>query len=268
MRKVLGAGLIGVVVVFAAAPTRAAHACDCAGTAPQILLPRDGATNVPTNARVLVTAEKLGMDRWAGTDATRTPKLGIAPKKGGAAVKAMVGTMMSEAWGTVYVVTPARPLKAGTAYQLVVLGKTARDRKAVSGFTTGKVADTAPPVFAGIDRFTAIVAYRGSTGSKCDGQPPFEELTWRYDVATDDGTDPNDLVRILYVQRKGESRAIKLIEPFDAAKPVLSVDDTTCAPFHQIMKTADEMCATIEVVDLAGNVAGAAVEKCTTAKKM
>jgi hypothetical protein len=48
----------------------------------------------------------------------------------------------------------------------------------------------------------------------------------------------------------------------------MAVDDTTCTPFRQKMKVGEEVCASIEVVDLAGNVAGSTVEKCFTAKKL
>ncbi len=264
MRTTLGLCLLGVTFLSAAR----ADACDCQDGTPSLLLPRDAATNVPTNARVLVSADKVGLEKFAGADASRTPKLALVAVKGGAKPKVLITSMLSEAWGTVYVVTPDKPLKASTAYQLVAPGATAKDKPRVVGtFTTGKAADTTAPAFVGLDRFTAVVAYRASQG-KCDGKPPFHELTWKYDAATDDTTDPKDLVRILYVQKKGETRAIKLIEPFDAAAPVTGTGDGPCAPFHQKMKVGDEMCAIMEVVDLAGNVAGASVEKCMTAKKM
>jgi hypothetical protein len=258
-----------LAVMFVALWGRQASACDCKDGAPSLLLPRDGATGTPTNARVLVSADKVGLERFAGADVTRTPKLAIVAVKGGARPKVTVTAMLSEAWGTVYVVTPDKPLAANTKYKLVAPGKTAKDKPVdVGSFTTGKATDTKPPVFAGLTRFTAVVAYRAGSGDKCEGQPPFHELSWAYDAATDDGTDAKDLIRILYVQKKGEARAVKLIEPMDAATPVTAVDDNACSPFHQKMKVGDEVCAAMEVVDLAGNAAGASVEKCMAAKKL
>lgn len=269
-------GLLAVLVALVARPAagdRPAPVCTCSTSTPSILLPRDGATGVPTNVRVLLTADRVGLDAWAGTDVARTPPLGIVPrpvKKKGARkpVKAVVTSMLSEAWGTIYIVTAQKPLKANTAYDVVVMaGKKPAQWQVISGFTTGAAADTAPPIFAGVERFTAVVSYRAAV-SVCDGRPPFQELTWKYGQATDEGTAAGDLLRILYVQRKGEPRQVRLIEPFDAATPITGVSGSTCDPFRPVIQPGDEVCATIEVVDLAGNVAGAAIEKCMTAKKL
>ena len=266
--------VLASLAVMAAVPTRA-RACDCPDKTPQILLPRNGATGVPTNARVLVSADVIGEGKWAAADAT-TPMPGLAvapiaaPAKGskparpGSPVPVAVSAMMSEAWGTVYVVTPKQPLKAKTAYAVVKPGEKKGSLEIVGTFTTGAAADTQAPVFAGIDSFTAVIAYQRKL-SDCDGDPPSEQLTWQIGAVSDDTTAPGDLIRILYVQKKGEQRTVRLIEPWDRA-PVTAVTDRTCDPFHPVMKVGDEMCAVIEAVDLAGNASGAAVEKCMIAQ--
>ncbi len=269
--KVLRFGLLLAAGFVAVAAARtAATACECAGGAPTVLLPRDGATNVPTNARVLVSSEKVGEGKWAGADASKPPPvlaLAAIDAKGkvGAPLDSTVSSMLSEAWGTVYVVTPKKPLKAGSKYALVrVVKKKATDQ--YGSFTTGAAADTAPPVFAGIERFTAIIGHQVRT--KCSsGDPPYNQLSWDYGSATDEGTAAEDLVRILYIQRKGEQRTIRLVEPA-ASAPVMSVDGTICDAFHPTFKAGDEICATVEIVDLAGNASGSAIEKCMAARKM
>lgn len=271
MRKPLA--LLALLAGLTVRPT-AARACECVDPGFSLQLPRDGATGVPTNARVVVTAERLGLDRWVGTDPQRTPVIALVPvpkKKGqkkGKPVKALVGTLVHERWGTIVTAQPEKPLEPNTTYEVVLqTGPKPARWKPVSTFTTGAAADTAPPVFAGLDRFTAVVSFR-SPVSKCDGQPPFPELTWKYPAATDDTTAAGDLLRILYIQKKGEPRQVRLIEAVDATRPVTNVSGGLCDPFRVTLQPGDEVCATVEVVDLAGNVAGAAVEKCMVARKL
>jgi hypothetical protein len=263
------------IVVFALllGARQVASACECAGGAPTVLLPKDGATNVPTNTRVLVSSEKVGEGKWAGADQSKpAPVLAVAPvdSKGklGAPIDSTVSSMLSEAWGTVYVVTPKKALKASTRYALVRVAKK-KATEQYGAFTTGTAADSAPPVFAGIERFTAIIGHQ--VRNKCsNGDPPYNQLSWDYGSANDEGTagtPAEDLVRILYIQRKGEQRTIRLIEPASSA-PVMSVDGTICDAFHPTFKVGDEICATLEIVDLAGNASGSAIEKCMAARKM
>jgi hypothetical protein len=248
-----------------------AEACECAA-GPEIVLPRDGAADVPLNARVLVSAEKVGEGKWVGADTTApAPRIGIAPidKKGapGAGVPVAITTMLSEAYGTVFVVKPKKPLKASTQYALVKLGDKKKKEKpvAVATFTTGTAADGSSPVFAGIERFTAVVAYTSRT--KCSaGDPPYRQISWEHGQVTDDLAKPEDLVRILYVQRKGEERTVRLIEPA-AHKGATSLTGSVCDPFKAMFDAGEEVCATVEIVDLAGNAAGANIEKCMLAKK-
>ena len=100
-----------------------ADACECADSTPEILAPHDGAAGVPTNTRVLVSALKAGAAKWAASDATaKPPALAVAPMraaKPGKGVKAAISTMMSENWGTVFVIAPARPLAPGTRYVII-----------------------------------------------------------------------------------------------------------------------------------------------------
>jgi hypothetical protein len=249
-----------------------ARPCDCAEVRPSILLPRDGATDVPINTRVLVTPDRLGLDAWVGTDMSRIPSIAVMPvtAKGvrGAALKARVSVMLSEGGGTVIVLTPDKPLKASSDYELVHrVGKTKKDWVSVSRFMTGKTADTAAPSFDGAQGFTAVVSFRSAV-TKCDGKPPYSELTWKYGDAKDDRATTGDLLRITYVQKKGEQRTIRLIEPTDAPQPVREIAGSLCDPFKVAMQAGDEVCVTVEVIDLAGNAAGSLVEKCMVAKKM
>jgi hypothetical protein len=262
--KVLRHGLLlatAFVVGFVlTAGARSAAACECAGGAPTVLLPRDGATNVPTNTRVLVSSEKVGEGKWAGADASKpAPVLAVAPidakGKTGAPIDSTVSSMLSEAWGTIYVVTPKKPLKASSKYALVRVVKK-KVAEQYGSFTTG----------AAVERFTAIIGHQVRT--KCSsGDPPYNQLSWDYGSATDEGTAAEDLVRILYIQRKGEQRTIRLVEP-GASAPVTSVDGTICDAFKPTFKVGDEICATVEIVDLAGNASGSAIEKCMAARKM
>jgi hypothetical protein len=269
--RAIAALLVAVTALLPGGPARAA--CDCTDATPSIVLPRDGATGVPTNARAVVSAEVVGESRWAGADASAAlPALGVAPiaqpakgkapAKPGKAVAGSVATMLSEAWGTVYVVTPKQPLKPKTVYAVVKTSKTATD--IIATFTTGDGPDAAPPVFGGIESFTVVLAFVRKQGD-CDGEPPSGQLTWKLGAVTDDSAGPADLLRILYIQKKGEQRTIRLIEPWDR-KPVTAVTNKVCDPFHPILKAGDEVCAIVEAVDLAGNVAGSAVEKCMTVR--
>ena len=264
--------LLAPVILVMGSP---ADACECADSTPEILAPHDGAAGVPTNTRVLVSALKAGAAKWAASDATaKPPALAVAPMratKPGKGVKAAISTMMSENWGTVFVIAPARPLAPGTRYVIIAThpapGAGAQSGQTVLGsFTTGKGPDKTAPVFGGLDNFTAVVSYRSPAG-KCDGTSPFRELTWGYGEAQDAGTDPVDLLRILYVQKKGEPRQVRLIEP-GGARPVTAVRGAACDPFAVGISAGDEVCAILEVVDLAGNAAGGVVEKCMAAKKM
>ena len=262
-----------VIALFAFLAVRPAHAaCTCPDRTPDLLLPRDGASGVPRNTRVLVSAARVGAAKWAAADASAAlPALKLVTMKGelpkpGAAVKASVSSMLSEAWGTVYVVRPAKPLAAATSYGLL-LDEKGDERRLIGTFTTGKASDVTPPQFSGIDKLTAVVSFRPAMNA-CDGETPFEELTWRYGSATDDLGAPGDLVRFLYVQKKGEPRVLKLVEPVDAKPPVNAVNGSQCDPFRPRMRVGDEICAIVEVLDLAGNVAGSAAEKCMLAKKM
>jgi hypothetical protein len=262
--------LLALALAGVSAARGVAAACECAGGTPTVILPRDGATGVPLNTRILVSSEKVGEGKWAGADASKpAPALSLAPidgkGKSGAPVESTVSSMLSEAWGTVYVITPKKPLKANTTYALVTVVKKKATTRFTS-FTTGAAADTAPPVFAGIERFTAIIGHQVRT--KCSsGDPPYNQLSWDYGSATDEGTAAEDLVRILYIQRKGEQRSIRIIEP-GASAPVMSIDGTICDAFHPTFKAGDEICATVEIVDLAGNASGTAIEKCMAARKM
>jgi hypothetical protein len=257
------------VAALAAQPARAS-ACQCTDRAPKFVLPRDGATSVPTNARVLISAEMAGAARWAAADATAPlPALAIAPMKPGVKgkkptpgkpVEVLVSSMLSEAWGTVFVIVPKKPLVAKTLYALVKPGEKKGTFDVITTFTTGETADTQPPVFGGLEHFTALIAYQRKL-SDCDGDPPSEQLTWRLGDVSDDMTAKGDLIRILYVQKKGEQRTIRMIEPWDL-EPLKAVTDNRCDPFHPVLKVGDEVCGIMEAIDLAGNASGGAVEKC------
>lgn len=259
--------------VLAMSVARPAYAaCTCVPQTPDFLLPRDGATGVPRNVRILVSAGRIGASQWAATDASAVPpplRLAVvtgAEHRPGAAVKAVVSSMLSEGYGTVFVMRPAKILAARTTYGLL-LEEQGAGLRLIGTFTTGAVEDKLPPAFAGIDRLTAVVSFRPAMNA-CDGESPFEELTWGYGAASDDAAPPTDLVRLLYVQKKGEPRILKLVEPFDVPTAVTSVNGSQCDAVKPRMKVGDEVCATVEVVDLAGNAAGSAVEKCMVAKRM
>lgn len=265
--------LVAAILTVAARP---ADACECVVRTVDLLVPRDGAINVPTNARVLVAAEKVGEGRWAATDATQPPPvLTVAPidKKGkvGAPVESLVSMMMGEADGTVYVVKPTKALKPNTQYALVKLEapKGKKKSKKIAAqfmtFTTGAGADTAAPVFAGLERFAPMLSHQNKT--KChDTDPPYRQIIWEIGDVTDEGTAREDLIRILYIQRKGETRTIRLIEPATVAST--KITGTRCDAFQARFEKNEEICAVVEIVDVAGNVAGATVEKCAPVKKM
>ena len=278
-RAFLSVALLICAALAAFAPAQA-DACKCAPPSTSFLLPKDGATAVPTNARVVVTADRLGLDRWIGTDPSQLPDLALVaraslkakakakarPPKPGTRIKARVSTMLAEGSGTVFVITPEQVLRADTSYDLVVWAKQPAARRPIASFTTGTLADLQPPAFAGLDRLTAIVAFHPPS-SRCDGKPPFNQLVWAYGAAKDDLSAHDELVRLLYVQRKGEPRTLRLVEPTNVAAPRTRIDGTLCQPFHVTMVPGDEMCAILEVVDVAGNASGAVSERCMTARQ-
>lgn len=263
--------LITAALVLLAFP-QTAEPCECQSNPVSLLAPHDGATGVPLNSRVLIAAEKVGEGKWSADDATlQTPPLSLAPldKKGkpGAPIDASVSMLSSAAYGTVFSVSPRKPLKANTGYALVRLEgpKKRKVREQYSTFTTGATADTVPPVFAGLDRFSVMLSHIQKT--KCHNtQPPYRQIIWEIGGVTDDGTQQDDLIRILYVQRKGDVRTVQLIEP--ATSPATKINGTKCDAFRARFERDEEVCGVVEVVDLAGNVAGGTVEKCMVAKKM
>ncbi|MFH0902894.1 MAG: hypothetical protein V2A73_19880 [Pseudomonadota bacterium] len=256
---------------------RPAATCDCPQRQVSILLPRDGASLVPTNVQLLVSAEIAGANRWWAADATAImPNLRLLLLKKnadrarpqGREVKTAVSSMLGEAYGTVFVVRPEKPLAVNSNYALVVAtGAEGQEVKTISAFTTGAGTDVQPPVFAGIEDLTAVVAFR-PRANVCDNEPPFEQLTWKYGEATDETTSPGDLVRVVYVQKKGEQRSVRLIEPASAPSSPLRTLDNKCDPFRLVFQPGEELCASVEVMDAAGNVAGGSVEKCMVAKRM
>ncbi len=261
-----------ILVAAVALPRAAEAACECQSNPVSLLAPHDGATGVPTNTRVLIAAERVGESKWAADDATlQTPPLTVAPldKKGkpGAPVDSSVSMMSSAAYGTVFSITPKKPLKPNTGYALVRLEapKKRKVKEQYATFTTGAAADTVPPVFSGLDKFSVMISHQQKTTCHTT-QPPYRQIIWQIGDVTDEGTPLEELIRIFYVQRKGEVRTVRLIEP--ATAPATKINGTKCDAFRPRFDKDEEVCGVVEIVDLAGNVAGAGVEKCMAAKKM
>jgi hypothetical protein len=189
--------LVAIASCFAAFAARPADACSpLPPVGGRAIVPRDGASGVPLNARIVV------MYPLSNPQLAATPTDGPAPKltdvlvrpRGGAPIEATVELTGARAFDAVVVVRPSANLQPRTAYEVLdrvkapcyASGSCVEAFSVRATFETGDAADTTPPTFAGV---TGIAS--GSLdvcdSSACCGPYRAVPVTLTLDTAQDAG---------------------------------------------------------------------------------
>lgn len=177
--------LLSTVAAVLMADVRRASACSAPGPSlySRSVVPGDGATGVPTNARVRV----LYLGHWNGV---LPPALSLR-EAAGASVEVSFEWRARSLFDWLVVVTPSLPLQPSTTYEVLdelslpcedPSGDCLGEPIVVATFTTGTGADMTPPVFGG--GATVESALGGCADSACCG--PYDSVNFEamFTVAT------------------------------------------------------------------------------------
>lgn len=215
-----------VALLVAPAP---AHACE-PGYCVQGVTPSDGATDVPTDARLWVfydttpgSEPEMTLER---VDTEETVAISTEIRPG--------GQSLSEVGAMVAVVTPDAPLEADTTYRLAFAGPdVCGERDSPVEFTTGSSTASAPADFTGGIQISASCVEAPDEVNSCNDQVLFPHVLFR----------------------------ISPVEPSDAAafaveldgQPFAVSDDATVEVQMQIEDVEDASCFELQKYNIAGD---------------
>ena len=231
------------VIAAAIGAERAAEACSWAPDQieSRTLMPHDGATDVPTNARVVVEYK-------ANTNVE--PALEMRAANGDPVA---VSVAKSRARWITYVLTPEAELQPNTGYQIwddievgCVFGEVDEDcrteSRVVGSFTTGDAADLAPPTVEVVTVSSHYDDPGEDTTCDWDGAQAYDVLT--VEGIVDD--NPVEWVRFYYYEMDGTL----IGGPF----PVATVGRDCSGAYFAWYDIATPDRFLLRAVDLAGNL--------------
>jgi hypothetical protein len=234
MRPLALAGFLGAVALAVAASPRRADACSCSN---QLLTaPADGATDVPTNAVIVVVNRStelwysdLGELVLSGPDGPVPAEVSVAYDAGERAE----------------LVRPLEPLAASTRYTL-------GDAEFEITFQTGAGEDETAPDPAEVGTLAIAHAHAAGQGTSCGD----EYLDIDLSIAL-----PADAVAAELTIRKGFVQLRHVIPAARIAVP-LGGSNADCSRNFPL-EGGDDVCFVVRSRDHAGNL-GAPVERCAT----